>query len=393
MADMKTTIIKSMENGAETLTTIEERRKTGIFYNDAPAETSRTIDALHRKSIELKVKSAYMNTDKSRTIRLVSADESPLPVFESGQYINIFATIDGVRTSRPYSISSPSTCRDYYEITAGRIPENGFFSDFLIDKVKEGDFLQANGPAGTFHYHPVFHKDNQVFIAGGTGITPFMSMTREVLENNLNRNIHLIYGVANTGNMLFRDELYKMAEEYHNFTFTPVYSEPEEGWTGHTGFVTCELLKELVCNIDDSTFYLCGPQVMNASVEKSLLELGAKKSMIRREMFSQNQGIHRMPGWPEGLDPDEEFNITVHYGHDTKTVKGKAKESLLVTLERHGIRVNVCCRSGECSMCRVKLKDGNVFIAQGSLQRRADEKFGYVHSCKAYPISDVEIIL
>ena len=78
---------------------------------------------------------------------------------------------------------------------------------------------------------------------------------------------------------------------------------------------------------------------------------------------------------------------------DGKTIDAKSGESLLTALERAGIRVNVCCRSGECSLCRVKLVSGKVFLSKGALLRYADEKFGYVHSCKAYPISDLEIML
>lgn len=76
-----------------------------------------------------------------------------------------------------------------------------------------------------------------------------------------------------------------------------------------------------------------------------------------------------------------------------KVVDAKSGESILTTLERNHIRCNVCCRSGECSLCRVKLVSGKVFTARGALMRYADEKFGYIHSCKAFPMSDVEIIL
>ena len=55
--------------------------------------------------------------------------------------------------------------------------------------------------------------------------------------------------------------------------------------------------------------------------------------------------------------------------------------------------MNVCCRSGECSLCRVKLVSGNVFLARGMMRRYADEKYGYIHSCKAYPMGDIEIML
>ena len=106
-------------------------------------------------------------------------------------------------------------------------------------------------------------------------------------------------------------------------------------------------------------------------------------------MFGTRKDIINEPGWPEGLSGSESFRITV----GDKTIQALSGESILVALERSGIRVNVCCRSGQCSLCRVKLLSGKVFLAQGSLLRAADEKFGYIHSCKAYPISDCEILL
>ncbi len=390
MADMKTTIIKTFEKGSQILNEVDVLRKNGTDYRFAPQETSRTIESLH-KDLKLRVVEAYMNTPYSRTLKLASVD-GKLPAFESGQYINIFTVIDGVRTSRPYSLSSPANHRGYYEITVARI-DDGFVSDYVIDEIKVGDILEANGPAGTFHYHPVFHKKKSVFVAGGSGITPFASMTKEVLESGLDREIHLIYGVRNTETIIFKDELENLAKNHSNFKYDLVYSEPEDGWTGHKGFVTKEILSELVKDIKGSTYYLCGPQVMNLSVEKSLKELGVKPSMIRREMFSQSRDVHKMAGWPKDLRPDEEFNLKVKQAGEEKTIKAKAGESLLVALERNGIRVNVCCRSGECSLCRVQLVSGEVYLMQGTLQRRADEKFGYVHSCKAYPISDVEILI
>ncbi len=390
MADMKTTIVKSLEKGKMTLNEIDVLRKNGNDFQFSSEETTEKIESI-QKNLKLKVIEAYMNTPYSRTLKLASVD-GKLPAFESGQYINVFTVIDGVRTSRPYSLSSPANQRGYIEITVARI-KDGFVSDYIIDKVKVGDVLEASSPAGTFRYHPIFHKKNSVFIAGGSGITPFMSMSREVLECGLDRNIHLIYGVANTSTIIFKDELKRMAKEYANFTYDLVYSEPEEGWNGLKGFVTKDLLKDLVKDLKGSTYYICGPQVMNISVEKSLLELGVKPSMIRREMFSQNKDIHLLPGWKEGLDPETVFNVKVKTGGEVKEIKGKAGESLLTTLERNHVRVNVCCRSGECSLCRIQLTDGEVYLVEGSLQRRTDEKFGFIHSCKAFPISDVEILV
>jgi ferredoxin len=129
---------------------------------------------------------------------------------------------------------------------------------------------------------------------------------------------------------------------------------------------------------------------MNDFVVTALESLKVRKAMIRREMFGSRADIQNEPGWPAKLTGKETYTITVD---KTKKVPALSGESILTSLERAGVRMNVCCRSGECSLCRVQLTDGKVFLSKGMLLRHADEKFGYIHSCKAYPISDVSINL
>ena len=106
-------------------------------------------------------------------------------------------------------------------------------------------------------------------------------------------------------------------------------------------------------------------------------------------MFGASGDITKEPGFPAEVSADQVFKLTVN----GQVIDAKASEPILVALERAKIRINVCCRSGECSLCRVKLVSGKVFLSKGVLLRKADEKFGYIHSCKAYPISDLEIEL
>lgn len=122
---------------------------------------------------------------------------------------------------------------------------------------------------------------------------------------------------------------------------------------------------------------------------EALHSLDVRPRDIRREMFGTRQDIQNEPGFPQELSGTEVFKLKV----GDKIIDAKCNESILCALERAGVRVNVCCRSGECSLCRVKLVSGKVFMPRGVLLRHADEMFGYIHSCKAYPIGDVEIAL
>ncbi|MEA2102310.1 MAG: FAD-binding oxidoreductase [Thermodesulfobacteriota bacterium] len=387
MKTMKEIIIGQMEKGPETLTEVMCNRKNGPDYRNERTRSDDIVGTIHPPVLNLIVSEILPATEGSSTIRLISKN-GYLPPFEAGQYINIFVEIDGVRTSRPYSIASSARQRAYYDITVARIP-SGFVSDHFIDKVKVGDRFQANGPAGQFRYVPVFHSKKQIYLAGGSGITPFMSMISETLDAGLDKDIHLIYGSRTKDAAIYHKELLDYAKKHTNFTYSLVLSEPEASWTGRTGFLDAACIKKLCPDVTARTSYICGPPIMNDFCVKALTELEVPKRMIRREMFGARQDIENEPGWPQKLTGQEKFKLTV----GGKTVGALANESILTALERNNIPMNVCCRSGECSLCRVKLVSGTVFQPRGVLLRYADEKYGYIHSCKSYPISDVEIEL
>lgn len=387
MANLKETIISSMANGPEVLLDRAIMRRNGHDYSSDRFQTKNVIDKIHPQKLNLKVIEITEATSIAKTIRLVSTN-GYLPVFQAGQYINIFAEIDGIRTSRPYSISSSPKQRAYYEITVARIPE-GFVSDYFLDTVKVGDIFEANGPSGVFHFNPIFHSKKSVFLGGGSGITPFMSMITEILENGMDREIHLIYGSRKEDIAIFHDELSALSKKHPNFKYDLVLSEPETNYKGKTGLLDDKCIKGLVGNVGDYTFYLCGPQIMTDFCVKALETLKVARNHIRREVFGSRKDIQNEEGWPTELTGDEVFKLTV----GDKVIDAKSNESILTSLERASVRVNVCCRSGECSLCRVKLIGGKVFMPRGVALRLADGKFGYIHSCKAYPNSDIELRL
>ncbi len=387
MKSIKETLIGTMINGNKVLNEITVSQQVGKDFSLDKNRTARIVEQLHPSVLNLKISEIINVTKTAKTFRFVS-ENGYLPPFEAGQYINVAVEIDGVRTTRPYSICSSPRQRAYYEITVAEI-KDGFVSDYLLNKAKVGDKFQANGPAGVFHFNPVFHYKRSVYLAGGSGITPFMSMIREVLESGLEREIHLLYGARNSEAAIFDKELKTFQKLYSNFKYTLILSDQDAKGGDRKGFIDATCIKDIVKDLENTTFYLCGPQVMTDFCAEALKKLNVRDRNVRREMFGARQDIQNEFGFPKELSGSEVFKIKV----GDKVIDAKCNESVLCALERAGIRVNVCCRSGECSLCRVKLVSGKVFMPRGVLLRYADEKFGYIHSCKAYPISDVEIAL
>jgi ferredoxin-NADP reductase len=361
-------------------------------YGEDPGEQrgmlKATIDRYHPKRLKLKVSELIDETPSTRTLRMVS-ESGYLPPFQAGQYVNLFVEINGVRTSRPYSIASAPNQRAYYDLTVKAVPD-GFVSLHLLNDIKVGDRLESTGPMGSFIHNPLSHSKDVVYLAGGSGITPMMSMIREVTDRGLERRMHLFYGSRDPQDIIFRDELERLAARHQNLKVDFVISEPEAGYKGLTGFIDGTLLQERAGDLGRKTFFLCGPEAMYKFCKKELEGLGLRRKQIRIEVFGPPGDVTAEPGWPDGLAADKRFKVHVS---DGRTLEVMAGEPLICGLERQHLELPAACRSGECSYCRVKLKSGRVFHAQGTKLRKSDLQFGFIHTCMAYPLDDLEIQL
>lgn len=341
---------------------------------------------LHPEKLTLRVSRIIPVTETLKTFRLVSVD-GYLPPFIAGQYLTVFTDIDGVRTGRPYSISSPPTERAYYEITIRKAP-GGFVSNYFHDCVKVGDIIETASPAGQFYYNPMVHGKKIVLIAGGIGITPFRSMIRNMLDRgNQDVDIHMLYGSRTINDVPFLDELREYEKNNDNFKFDLVISEPDENWTGLKGFISADMIREAGIDIDGSVFFVCGPKGLYDFCVPQLESLGLTRKRLRREVMGAPACVSDDPAWPADVAADAVF--TIKYGD--KEFPARADESVLTAFERAGLHTNFGCRAGECSLCRLKVTSGKVFQLSTALVRKADRKHGYIHSCASYPISDMVI--
>jgi prolycopene isomerase len=379
--------------GMKNIERIQEEIQAGQTYNldhrIRKGKIRRETDLLHPDSIRFMVTDIRPETPSAKTIRLTPAD-GYVPPFVPGQYINVHVETEGVRTSRPYSISSPCTERGYYEITV-RESKTGFVSAYLLNRLAVGDTLTTGGPAGQFYPFPAVNGKKLCFIAGGSGITPFMSMLRTETDRlRKDMEITLIYGCANEDDMIFDARLRKITRELPGFRYIPVISAPGTGCAERTGFVTAELIKEVLDDTDAYAYFLCGPQAMYDFVLPQLEKLGVPRRKIRREVQTAPSEPWKLPGWPENLSAEEVFSIELT---DGRHLPAKAGETILCSLEKAGVTKNAVCRSGECAACRSRLTSGRIFRPGTALLRKSDMRYGYIHPCVSYPISNVKLMI
>jgi len=343
----------------------------------------KAVSSFHPDRVSLRVHEIIEETKTTKTIRLM-ATEGTLPHFRAGQYVNLFCNIDGIVTSRPYSISSAPK-KEYWDLTVRRV-EGGFVSQFLLDRLKVGDCLQSTGPAGSFYQEPLTDAKELVFLAGGSGITPFASIIRSNAEKHTGYEIHLIYGSRKPDDVIFLEELKCIEEANPWFKMDLVISEPPQGYDGPKGLLDRETLENLIDSFDDKTFYICGPEQIYPLCEGALLSLGVPRRRIRREFYGPPKNVTEEKGWPS-ISPDTVFKVEEK--RTGKTFEARAGEPLMNSMEKAGLVVEALCRSGECSVCRTRLISGKVFVPERVSKRWVDEIAGFIHPCMSYPLSDL----
>jgi ferredoxin-NADP reductase/ferredoxin len=385
---MKKGLFQEFDGYNDIVQEVQISRKYGATLGADGDSVDLQINRLHPARMQLRVSRIIDETPSTKTLRLVS-EESYLAPFLAGQYVALFLEIGGIRTCRPYSISSPPNQTGYYDITVRRV-EGGLVSNYLLDEVRAGDHLESSGPAGNFYHNPLFHDRNMVCLAGGSGITPFMSMIREAAECGLDRTLYLLYGNKTPDEAIFHDELHNLSSQFENITYVPVLENPPVEYESQSGLITADLIGETIGDLTDKTYYLCGPQGMYDFCLPELEKLGIAKRKIRKEVYGAPVNIWDHPGWPEEIKADQVFKLKVNGGLKTEA---RAGEPLILALEKAGLSIPSLCRSGECSLCRVKILSGKVFQPVGVPVRKSDRKYGYVHSCVSYPLGDLEILI
>jgi ferredoxin-NADP reductase len=292
--------------------------------------------------------------------------------------------------TRPYSISSsPKWAKEgKYALTVKRTA-NGFASDWILDHWKEGTQVVLSGPLGTFCYEPLRDARHVVALAGGSGITPFLSMAYAIRDGLENFRLTLLYGSCREADILYKQELEDIEKATCGKVKVVHVLSDEESSCYEQGFITAEIITKY-CGEEPFSVFLCGPAVMYAFAEKELAKLGLERKYIRRELLAAPASPARLEGYPG--DADKEYSLTVKRFGKTDVVPMKASETVLIALERAGIEAPSHCRGGECGWCRARMDSGKVFIPpELDARRKADTATGHIHPCCSYPLSDLVI--
>ncbi|VVP89866.1 Flavohemoprotein [Pseudomonas fluorescens] len=305
-----------------------------------------------------------------RSIYLEPADGAGLPLFQAGQHLPLRFNIDGEMHIRTYSLSSaPSD--DFFRISVKR---DGRVSTHLHEQIRVGDLLEARAPQGHFTVAP-HERRPLVLLAAGVGITPLLSMLREVVYQGLRtrriRPTWFIQSSRTLADQTFRRELDRLLEDAGDAVrVVRLLSQPEaEAKQGEdfdlSGRIDVALLKDLLTveDYDQPDFVVCGPGSFTQSLYDGLRELDIRDSRIHAETFGPSTLRRRSD--PDAVvieqPPAATTSVPVVFQRSAKEARWQPDGgSLLELAESRGLRPEFSCRGGSCGTCSTRLISGQV---------------------------------
>jgi len=353
---------------------------------------------------KLRVSATYRETLSVKTFRLQDPDGGAIPfAFLPGQSLTYSAEIDGKTIRRSYTIASSAAQTAYVETTIKR-EDGGVFSEYMHDKVEEGDVLDVMAPSGTFTFTGK-EADSVVLIGGGVGITPLMAAIRYLSDIAWPGQIHLVYGAQSTEQFIFRDELEYLQRRMDNLHVAATMTRAAgTSWMGNEGQITADFLTRAVPDLARRRIHLCGPPGMMDALRKTLGELGVPPEQIKTEAFGPARGAVPPPGMtlvekrPSGNGADHEgataiglATASIRFAKSGKVAPLPPDKSVLEVAESIGVPIDYSCRSGICGLCKTHLLEGSVTMEVQEALTEDDKAKGMILACQAKSIGNLVV--
>lgn len=346
-----------------------------------PAEAVSPTHALAPRVVRVK----SVTRETADAVSLTFEDPTGAPItFSPGQFFTLHVRVEGEALRRAYSASSSALEPATATVTVKRVP-GGRVSSHLVDTMHEGASLEILGPSGSFGPAPATGPRRLVLLAGGSGITPMMSIARTLLASEPDTALVLLYGNRAPRDIVFADALAALAAAHPGrFTLRHVLSEPPPGWSGGTGLLDAattarELAALLPADDLPTNFFVCGPEPMMAAARSALAELGVPPARIHEERFSSP---HLRSGATEVQDAHD---VTVRTRRGDVLARVEPGKTLLEAGLEAGAAMPFSCAMGGCGACKVKVVSGELEMEEPNCLTPAERAEGCVLACVARP--------
>jgi ring-1,2-phenylacetyl-CoA epoxidase subunit PaaE len=299
---------------------------------------------------DLKVKEIIPETRDA--ISIVFEQPANKISYKAGQFLTLLGVVDGKEVRRAYSLcSSPFTDEDLI-VTVKRV-ENGLMSNWLADNLKPGDRVRVMAPTG--HFTTEFKKENKrhlVMFAGGSGITPMMSIIKATLSQEPDSICSLIYCNRDIDSIIFKNQLDQFQVTYvGRLHVIHVLDNAPMNWQGYSGLLNQDMLIKLFERIPDwgierTTYLMCGPEGMMKNVDNLLAQQNISKEKIFKESFVQGTIDKEVKKTEAPSVEKKAREVTIRYDGQEYKFMVEPDRTILETALDQGIDLPYSCQSG-----------------------------------------------
>lgn len=342
----------------------------------------------------LRVAEIVPETNEANSIRFeIPAELRDKFAFRAGQHLTLRATIDGEEVRRNYSLCTAPDEQDWM-VTVKRIA-GGLFSNWVGDNLKAGDVIDVMPPHGSFTTDfTSSRKRHLIGIAGGSGITPVMSLIKSALRYEPESRFTLLYGNRDSSSVIFLDALAALKDKYLDrleiYHFLDAEDQEIELFNGMLDRGRCdEAIEHLILNAAEvDGWFICGPGPMMDAAEGALLDRNIPKERIHIERFTADRPPEAVAREMAELQTKAE-GVTVSVTLDGRTRRVPfTAGNILDSARASGLPAPFACKAGVCATCRARVTSGKVEMAARYGLTDEEVADGYVLTCQSVPLSD-----
>jgi ring-1,2-phenylacetyl-CoA epoxidase subunit PaaE len=340
-------------------------------------------------------------TDVNKTIRdaviitlAPSVEENDVFMdYKQGQYLTFRKDFDGEELRRSYSICAGKD-EGLLQVGIKRV-DGGAFSTWVNEDLKAGDKVDAMPPMGAFHtpLEPDRAK-NYLGFAGGSGVTPVLSILKTVLSREPKSQFTLVYANKTVSSIMFREQLEDLKNRYMGrLTVIHILEQDAQDIDLFTGLVTGEKCDELFASWIDiksvDLAMICGPEPMMLGIRDALLKHGLTKDQIKFELFASAQTgrAKRRAESKNASTASEATSVSIRLDGERRMFEMSKNQTILEAALENNLDAPHACKAGVCSTCMCRVIEGEVDMVTNHALEDYEVEKGYVLSCQSYPIS------
>lgn len=342
----------------------------------------------------LRVAEVVPETDEALSIRFEVPDElKPAFAFRAGQHLTLRTTIGGEEVRRNYSLCV-APAEGTWKVTVKRIA-GGVFSNWVAEQLQAGETIDVMAPVGSFttDFDPA-NARRYVGIAGGSGITPVLSLIRTALSVEPKSRFTLFYGNRDATSVIFLDALADLKDRYLGRFELFHFLSDEEGdvelFNGMLDRATCDAaIEALVDNPQDvDAWFICGPGPMMDAAEAALVDRAVAHDRIHIERFTAGRPSAAMAAQMASLQ-QEAAGLSLSVTLDGRTRKVEFDGANILDSARDaGMPAPYACKAGVCATCRARVVSGKVEMAARYGLSDEEVAAGYVLTCQSVPVGE-----